>query len=245
MRRVLLAAGVTAAVTTLAAGCSSSGASTGSGSSSGGAVPHQSPCAWASWPTSPTPRRWSASRRASSPRTWARTSRSRPRCSARAPRRPPRCWPASWTRPTSGPTRPSTPGRSPAARPSRSSPVRRPAARRWWSSPASAAPAQLKGQKLATPSLGNTQDVALRYWLKQHGLTTTQTGGGDVPITPIKPQLGRRAGVQVRPDRRRLGAGARMTSRWCRTAARCWSTRPACGRAASSSPPTSSSPRRS
>jgi NitT/TauT family transport system substrate-binding protein len=47
--------------------------------------------------------------------------------------------------------------------------------------------AQLKGQKLATPSLGNTQDVALRYWLKQHGLTATQTGGGDVPITPITP----------------------------------------------------------
>jgi len=47
--------------------------------------------------------------------------------------------------------------------------------------------AQLKGKKLATPSLGNTQDVALRYWLKQHHLTTTQTGGGDVPITPITP----------------------------------------------------------
>jgi sulfonate transport system substrate-binding protein len=46
---------------------------------------------------------------------------------------------------------------------------------------------QLKGQKLATPSLGNTQDVALRYWLKKQGLTTTQTGGGDVPITPISP----------------------------------------------------------
>jgi NitT/TauT family transport system substrate-binding protein len=46
---------------------------------------------------------------------------------------------------------------------------------------------QLKGQKLATPSLGNTQDVALRYYLKQHGLTSTQTGGGDVPITPISP----------------------------------------------------------
>jgi NitT/TauT family transport system substrate-binding protein len=46
---------------------------------------------------------------------------------------------------------------------------------------------QLKGQKLATPSLGNTQDVALRYWLKQHGLTTSSTGGGDVPITPITP----------------------------------------------------------
>jgi NitT/TauT family transport system substrate-binding protein len=46
---------------------------------------------------------------------------------------------------------------------------------------------QLKGQKLATPSLGNTQDVALRYWLKSKGLTTTETGGGDVPITPITP----------------------------------------------------------
>ena len=27
----------------------------------------------------------------------------------------------------------------------------------------------------------------LRYWLKQHGLTTTPTGGGDVAIKPIKP----------------------------------------------------------
>jgi NitT/TauT family transport system substrate-binding protein len=47
--------------------------------------------------------------------------------------------------------------------------------------------AQLKGQKLATPSLGNTQDVALRFWLKQHSLTTTQAGGGDVPVTPVTP----------------------------------------------------------
>jgi NitT/TauT family transport system substrate-binding protein len=47
--------------------------------------------------------------------------------------------------------------------------------------------AQLKGKSLATPSLGNTQDVALRFWLKQHGLTTTPTGGGDVAIKPIKP----------------------------------------------------------
>jgi sulfonate transport system substrate-binding protein len=46
---------------------------------------------------------------------------------------------------------------------------------------------QLKGQSLATPSLANTQDVALRYYLKQHGLTTTQTGGGDVSVKPIKP----------------------------------------------------------
>src|SRR5215468_11467172 len=47
--------------------------------------------------------------------------------------------------------------------------------------------AQLKGKSLATPSLGNTQDVAARYWLKQHGLNTTPTGGGDVSIKPIKP----------------------------------------------------------
>jgi NitT/TauT family transport system substrate-binding protein len=47
--------------------------------------------------------------------------------------------------------------------------------------------AGLKGKSLATPSLGNTQDVALRYWLKQNGLTTTATGGGDVSIKPTTP----------------------------------------------------------
>src|SRR6516162_6111308 len=46
---------------------------------------------------------------------------------------------------------------------------------------------QLKGQSLATPSLGNTQDVALRYWLKQQGLTTSATGGGDVSVKPTTP----------------------------------------------------------
>jgi NitT/TauT family transport system substrate-binding protein len=43
---------------------------------------------------------------------------------------------------------------------------------------------QLKGRKLATPQLGNTQDVALRYWLKQQGLKTDTSGGGDVSILP-------------------------------------------------------------
>jgi len=47
--------------------------------------------------------------------------------------------------------------------------------------------AQLKGKTLATPSLGNTQDVALRYWLKQNGITTTSTGGGDAYIKPTTP----------------------------------------------------------
>jgi NitT/TauT family transport system substrate-binding protein len=45
----------------------------------------------------------------------------------------------------------------------------------------------LKGQTLDTPSLGNTQDVALRYYLKQNGLATTTTGGGDVLVKPTTP----------------------------------------------------------
>jgi NitT/TauT family transport system substrate-binding protein len=44
--------------------------------------------------------------------------------------------------------------------------------------------ADLKGKTLASPQLGNTQDVALRYWLKQQGYATTQQGGGDVNIQP-------------------------------------------------------------
>lgn len=42
----------------------------------------------------------------------------------------------------------------------------------------------LKGKKLATPSLGNTQDVALRSYLKEHDLKTDTSGGGDVSIIP-------------------------------------------------------------
>ena len=45
-------------------------------------------------------------------------------------------------------------------------------------------PADLKGKKIATPQLGNTQDVALRSWLKQNGLNADQQGGGDVSIQP-------------------------------------------------------------
>ena len=42
----------------------------------------------------------------------------------------------------------------------------------------------LRGKKLATPQLGNTQDVALRYWLQGKGLKTDPQGGGDVSILP-------------------------------------------------------------
>ncbi len=44
--------------------------------------------------------------------------------------------------------------------------------------------ADLKGRKIASPSLGNTQDVALRSWLKSHGLKTNIAGGGDVTVIP-------------------------------------------------------------
>src|SRR4051794_34372985 len=43
---------------------------------------------------------------------------------------------------------------------------------------------QLRGKKIATPQLGNTQDIALRYWLEQQGLATDAQGGGDVHILP-------------------------------------------------------------
>jgi sulfonate transport system substrate-binding protein len=45
-------------------------------------------------------------------------------------------------------------------------------------------PADLKGKKIATPQLGNTQDVALRSWLKQNGLNADTQGGGDVSVLP-------------------------------------------------------------
>ena len=45
-------------------------------------------------------------------------------------------------------------------------------------------PEDLEGTTLATPALGNTQDVALRAWLSEEGYETDQTGGGDVSVTP-------------------------------------------------------------
>lgn len=50
--------------------------------------------------------------------------------------------------------------------------------------PGIASVADLKGKKIASPQLGNTQDVALRYWLKKNGLKTDAQGGGDVSILP-------------------------------------------------------------
>ncbi len=50
--------------------------------------------------------------------------------------------------------------------------------------PGIAGAADLRGKKLATPQLGNTQDVALRSWLASHGLKTNTSGGGDASIMP-------------------------------------------------------------
>lgn len=44
-------------------------------------------------------------------------------------------------------------------------------------------PAEFKGLRIASPQLGNTQDVALRAWLKSGGLNITQQGG-DAHVIP-------------------------------------------------------------
>jgi len=47
-----------------------------------------------------------------------------------------------------------------------------------------AKPEDFHGKKIATPQLGNTQDVALRAWLQAHNLKTREKGG-DVLVIPI------------------------------------------------------------
>jgi sulfonate transport system substrate-binding protein len=44
-------------------------------------------------------------------------------------------------------------------------------------------PEDFHGKRVASPQLGNTQDVALRAWLKANGLKTTDKGG-DVQVIP-------------------------------------------------------------
>ena len=53
--------------------------------------------------------------------------------------------------------------------------------------PSITSPSQLKGKTLATPQLGNTQDVALRTWLTKQGLTHPGPNGGSGEVT-ILPQ---------------------------------------------------------
>jgi NitT/TauT family transport system substrate-binding protein len=45
-------------------------------------------------------------------------------------------------------------------------------------------PEDFHGKKVGSPQLGNTQDVALRAWLKAHGMKPTDKGG-DVQVIPL------------------------------------------------------------
>jgi len=65
-------------------------------------------------------------------------------------------------------------------------------------------PEQLRGERVATPQTGGTQDVALRTWLAEQGFRVQPDGGGDVVIraqenaaTLTEFQAGRIAGAWV------------------------------------------------
>jgi NitT/TauT family transport system substrate-binding protein len=50
-------------------------------------------------------------------------------------------------------------------------------------------PEDLAGKRIAVPDIGNTQDVALRAWLEENGLRTTDEGG-NVRVLPVdNPEL--------------------------------------------------------
>jgi len=51
--------------------------------------------------------------------------------------------------------------------------------------------ADFRGKKIATPQMGNTQDISCRAWLKAQGFKITQTGGDAVVLPTANPdQLG-------------------------------------------------------
>ena len=100
------------------------------------------------------------------------------------------------------------------------------------------APPTSRARSSPRPQLGNTQDVALRTWLKSKGLKTDTTGGGDVHDRPAGQRADARR-VQGRRDRRRLGA--RAVGDPPRAGGRRQGPRrrgATCGRTGSSSPPT-------
>ncbi|HST31597.1 MAG TPA: ABC transporter substrate-binding protein [Chthoniobacterales bacterium] len=60
------------------------------------------------------------------------------------------------------------------------------------------APADFRGKKIATPQLGNTQDISCRAWLTEGGLKITQLGGDASVIPTANPdQLGLFKGKQI------------------------------------------------
>jgi len=52
-------------------------------------------------------------------------------------------------------------------------------------------PSDFRGKKIATPQLGNTQDISCRAWLREGGLKITQLGGDALVLPTANPdQLG-------------------------------------------------------
>ena len=50
-------------------------------------------------------------------------------------------------------------------------------------------PTDFRGRRIASPQLGNTQDVALRRWLQQQGLTLRERGGTTEVIPVANPDI--------------------------------------------------------
>lgn len=63
-------------------------------------------------------------------------------------------------------------------------------------------PEDFRGKRIATPQLGNTQDVACRAWLKKQGYRITQLGG-DVAVLPA-----------ANPDQLALFQGGKVDGVW-------------------------------
>lgn len=64
-------------------------------------------------------------------------------------------------------------------------------------------PGALKGKLLATPQFANSQDIALRHWLKTQGLSIAEDTQGDVRVTPL-----------ANPDILSLFIGRRLEGAW-------------------------------
>lgn len=62
--------------------------------------------------------------------------------------------------------------------------------------------ADFKGRRIASPQLGNTQDVSARVWLKKNGYRVTLVGG-DVPVIPT-----------ANPDQLALFQSGRIDAVW-------------------------------
>jgi NitT/TauT family transport system substrate-binding protein len=66
--------------------------------------------------------------------------------------------------------------------------------------PSISSAADLRGKTVATPQLGNTQDVALRAWLLGRGLKPSQQSPGDVTVQPMDNAQGLQAFRQGQID---------------------------------------------